>query len=555
MPAVLSVLACAAALAATALGATFRAPTGCAYANFTPGMATTGWDILRVTTNASCPDNDQAYWAGWVEGQATYEGAWKSWLNIYGPNYEISPAINDWVYENWQWMNAQVNLWATKTRNPVDPEAAYWHQVGLQMQQFNGLLAGLNARADSPATRFTNVSLQLMVLQGDILDLGPAFTPAPPPPPPGTPAPAAAAAMRAHAEEQHRHRHTSGAFGGANWRNMSRDEFALWFAKKTHCSALIKLDPGLTDIWFGHATWSSYNVMIRTWKYYEFHYSGVPGVTTSFSSYPGVLSSIDDFYMVDETKLAIIETTNNVFNLTLYDQLTPRSVLYWLRVMIANRMATSAPEWVTVFSKYNSGTYNNQWMALDLKLFTPGKSLQPNTLWVAEQFPGVVQSADVTTILGFGYWPSYNVPYFKPMFDLAGYPEALKLQGPVMTSYEGCCRAEIFRRDQGTVNSIETFQHLIRYNNWQTDPFSQHNAVYSIASRGDLLPMPMTQCFGAIDAKMSSATAFLASKAVFAQSGPSTQAGVFDFATTRATGINCNSTGMPQSWNFGWQQF
>lgn len=48
-------------------------------------------------------------------------------------------------------------------------------------------------------------------------------------------------------------------------------------------------------------------------------------------------------------------------------------------------MATSGSEWADTVAEYNSGTYNNQYMVVDLKLFTPGQELRPNLLWVVEQ--------------------------------------------------------------------------------------------------------------------------------------------------------------------------
>ena len=48
-------------------------------------------------------------------------------------------------------------------------------------------------------------------------------------------------------------------------------------------------------------------------------------------------------------------------------------------------MATSGREWAELIAFNNSGTYCNQYMVIDLKLFTSGEELQPDLLWVIEQ--------------------------------------------------------------------------------------------------------------------------------------------------------------------------
>jgi len=75
---------------------------------------------------------------------------------------------------------------------------------------------------------------------------------------------------------------------------------------------------------------------------------------------------------------------------------------------------------------------------------------------------------------------------------------------PIMLSYDTCCRANIFRRDQGSVKDESSFKHLMRYNDWQHDPYSQGNPGYSISSRFDLEPGSDAQPFGGYDNKMTS---------------------------------------------------
>ena len=57
----------------------------------------------------------------------------------------------------------------------------------------------------------------------------------------------------------------------------------------------------LSDILMGHNTWTSYYTMTRLYKHYDFSGLGnrhAVGRRVSMSSYPGAVSSIDDWYTV-----------------------------------------------------------------------------------------------------------------------------------------------------------------------------------------------------------------------------------------------------------------
>ncbi len=72
-----------------------------------------------------------------------------------------------------------------------------------------------------------------------------------------------------------------------------------------HCTGAVRLLPDNADILFSHDTWSGYSTMLRVMKDITLP-SHTANDAVSFSSYPGVLFSMDDFYLTDQ--LAVIET-------------------------------------------------------------------------------------------------------------------------------------------------------------------------------------------------------------------------------------------------------
>jgi hypothetical protein len=89
-----------------------------------------------------------------------------------------------------------------------------------------------------------------------------------------------------------------------------------------------------------------------------------------------MLSSLDDFYLMEETSLSVIQTTNGIYNTSLYDEVYPEALPAWLRVRAASALATSGKEWAETVAMHNGGTYNNQYMVVDAKRFAPGQVMR-----------------------------------------------------------------------------------------------------------------------------------------------------------------------------------
>lgn len=148
-----------------------------------------------------------------------------------------------------------------------------------------------------------------------------------------------------------------------------------------------------------------------------------------------------------------------------------------------------------------SGTYQNQWQVVDKQRFVPGMQPDAGFLWIAEQIPGYIHSADITDIvIADGYWGSYNVPYFEDVWTASGYPAMAEQYGPEYT-WGNCTRANMFRRNvtAGDVSDILTARALLRYNNYAVDPLANDDPITgSISSRGDLRTSPRPVAFGGV---------------------------------------------------------
>jgi hypothetical protein len=52
----------------------------------------------------------------------------------------------------------------------------------------------------------------------------------------------------------------------------------------------------------------------------------------------------------------ITETTIDNHNSSLWQRLSPHTLLDWARNMVANRLANSGAEWMNIYQLHNSGT-------------------------------------------------------------------------------------------------------------------------------------------------------------------------------------------------------
>lgn len=429
---------------------------------------TTGWDVVTVSGNSNFMNTSEEYRllgyhaGGYGEGYLNYVRIYQNYLNTFQGAEGLTaqllfyPQIVPWIEQHYAYLQQRAG--GGDDIGKV---------IGGMLALIEGLAEGYNAANTDPSRVINATEMFWMSFQAEVGDLITAYA--------------------------------------------SSDEIQQWLAYPDtdprrlarHCSALVKILPD--DVYFSHVTWSGFNSMLRQYKTYVFENRSV-----TMSGYPAVVHSIDDWYMT-KNRLAVMETTNAIYNGTLFQEFVrpgTDTISEFLRVMVANFLANSSAEWVTLFSTENSGTYNNQWMIFDMKQFTPGKPLPNGTFWVAEQLPGFkypygVTAADETSVLrDAGYWGSYNLPYFSNVYNVSG-NLAMYVQEGNFFSYTNYARAKIFRRNNTDVVDVDSMKALMRYNNYKVDPFSiisncsgatdnkcnpPYSAMLAIASRGDLNP-------------------------------------------------------------------
>ena len=444
-----------------------------AYAKYTPSYEKKGWDFLVLSSYDGIDDkySDEVknYAMGYLEGVLTYKRIYPSYYNLnnykyYKNNGTMPNSTYEFFQKNLEFMKNMTTLYKDND--------SYWHEVNNLYMQMRGLHEGYNSKA--PITeKIDLVHFQTVISLGDVDEIG-------------------------NWKKEDR----------PDYSKMSTEELMNYIELRSHCSAFLKVADDLSDVWFGHNTWTTYNKLIRIYKEYKYVPNSqfpIKSKSITMSSYPAAVNSQDDFYITD-SNLYIAETTNHVHDLNLFDLLSPNTLMCWMRTMVANRLTDDAYSWTQVFSKYNSGTYNNQFQVLDLKLIdTENKRISPGAFYVVEQLPGSCDVQDVTDNLKKGYWPSYNTPFIRSVREKSGVIDAI-IQNPNLTvtqDYDTCARAKIFRRDQNKVKDILTYQKLIRYNDYKNDEFSEGQPNLSIAARYDLNE-ENPSCYGCTDAKFAS---------------------------------------------------
>lgn len=523
-----------------------------AWGRFDDNIATTGWSELYMETSPSDTSSNtvKMYAAGFVEGVMTCVRISEFYANTFrllANKPDALSVIKDVLQNQLGYLRSKTDLEpGVMAAEPSDP---YWKQARYTLSQMWGITDGYNVAARHFGVKPLGLTdIAMINAGGELPQILEAYL--------GH----AASFLQVRQSVQRKHASSENSSSDAAPAEDPLDD-AHWekrVATDGRCSAFVRLATGSADLLVGHTTWDDYSKMTRVFKYYKFplHASDTAANHIAMSSYPGAVSSTDDYYVMD-SGLTVTDTSIEVLEPAVWSRMpqfpVSPSIPNFIHVMAVNRLAKSGGHWASLFtSSGHNSHYAAQWMVIDYNLFSVGEALPDNVLWVIEVLPSTVMFADESKKLREqGYWGSFNRPYFSDIRQASGHFAAQRSHGDLY-SWEKNPRAQIFKSAAASVNSMFDMRGLMTRNTFAT---SGMGPGHDISARMDLdLHVPLPN--GGIDAKVVNRCAAKLLQ-VQAESGPS-HAALSAFRWTAGPGKELwpgwPHIGQPDTWGFDFQQ-
>ena len=550
-----------------------------ARARYTKSLAEIGWSRLYVETFDHSSPEIQSWAAGFLEGKLTAMEILYFYKNLVGIHQEEESLLGQ-VFDYYTKVENFIRKKTSKTQllQLEEEDLRYWTSVAMIQAQTDGLLNGYNSIMKD--NQFGLNKIYFINADGEVPELIEVFK---------------QKNKTANYYSRFKQRKPLKKFSKDYLKKYfgSSDSEQAWLnlMMKSHCSAVIKLiyddyDEGtLKDIMVGHTTWDSYSEMQRVYKVYKFSFTLLEqqeNPTISFSSYAGTLTSTDDFYVLN-SGLVVLETTLEILDRSLYVTDIPSAdehVPNYIRISVANRLAKNGKEWTELFKKNNSGTYNSQWMVIDLnKLkqanhhishkkrhhnkynlrsdkpldiddifhFKQFNNESPGLFHLLEQIPGYIEVQDLTPLLlKQKYWGSYNRPFFPEVFKRAGYESMVSRYGNIF-SFDNNARALLIKSRINNIYSIEDLKGIMQSNL----DINNEPGVDTLSPRFDIKTRSRVhKPSGGIDTKITNLK-MGKNLTVLAISGP-THLNVKPFSWDDWSDKGFPHYGLPTNWNFDW---
>jgi len=455
-----------------------------------------GWHILTVKSQENNHTNlIKAFSAGLLEGYIYHDLVDFHYTNIFSTIMNKTHFTNrtlEFVNDQYKYVEDLVKYLEVDKKHIEEnflsnDDIEYLETLELILEQYKGLyrgykLASIESQKDEKLI-LTEKDFYLLTMQADLEDI-----------------------LIAYESER---------FGNGIWK------------KDKDCSGFVKYVESTNNLIVGHNTHNHYSLMNRIFKNYELNLVLSTGKLLNnfkYSSRPGDLNSKDDYYVLSNN-MVVIETSLEVVDLSIYKNLMYHTIPKWIRVNIANKLATNNNEWIELFFKENSGTHNNQWLIVDYKKFeefversrtfkdekksiihklfkkieylfnykSNNEEIIPkDVIHIVEQTPNLSKRfyKDMSEdLINKSYVASYNAPFFEEVIREIGYTNPPYSEH----DYLHARRNFLFNILQSKVTDIDSAKDVLRFH-------SKEDICDTIGARCDMVnKVP----FGAVDAKLT----------------------------------------------------
>ncbi|XP_017844208.2 putative phospholipase B-like lamina ancestor [Drosophila busckii] len=469
-------------------------PKGVARICYKDSVYENGWAQIEVETQRIYPDWMQAYAAGMLEGSLTWKNIYNQWSNTISSSCErdeSSQKFCEWLRElltsNHEWLTEQAKLKA--------PHDLYWHQVHMILEQLQGMADGYvrgatRARSDLEE-EIELADFLLMNAAADIQDL------------------------KIYYENYVLPNGTATETGDGKNFFLPSATMLTRIMRQEQAPGAETTTPAPNaaqslQLLFGHSTAGSYASMLRIQKRYKFHFhfapqprsNTVPGVDITFTGYPGIIGSTDDFYVVKGRQVQSIVggVSMKNENLQLWQAVNVEHMVPLVaRVMAANRISQNRQSWAKAMAKHPY-TGAKQWVTVDLNKLGAQDNLY-NTLaadeklddaavalnekdkaainarhdqlkhmvWIAEQLPGRMHAKDVTEnflLNGNSSWLANGVPYFDEILTASG------------GSVEQQQQQQLSAAEESELSNLEAVDKYLRTHGFRGDLLGEQSIAY-----------------------------------------------------------------------------
>jgi len=527
---------------------------GLAWGHYNDNIEVSGWSQLymQMSESEAMSNSAKMYAAGFAEGLLTsirMSEYYANTMRMLLMKGSAAQNIKDVIEKQLDFLRMKTNLEThVMSKEPTDP---YWMHARYMLAQLWGVCDGYNVVARHFGVHMLGLEdLALLNMGGELPQLIEAY--------------GGGGASFLQMMQTRRSGHNQSAVTKPAEDPLDDRHWERRVAETGRCSAFVKVAEGNKDLLVGHTTWGDYSSMIRIFKYYRFPLTGADTMSTSIamSSYPGVISSTDDFFAMSND-MVVMETSIEVLDPEVnarmpYFPARPR-IPGFVHLMATNRLAKNARHWAKLYTESaNNLAYSAQWMIVDYNMYKPNVQLPNDVLWLVEVLPGMSMIGDVSqTLRTQGYWASYNRPYFDIIREASGHSTAQTSHGDLY-SWDKNPRAKIFEKEAGDTNSLFDMRNLMTKNTFPSTgvkPPLPAGPGHDISARMDLdavQPIPN----GGIDAKVLNRCS-LKKMQVQAQSGPS-HSSVPAFKWALPGGVELFKgwphIGQPNLWNFEFVQ-